>query len=129
MSQSLILLIKRWRTLNLDCKDRLTELSAVAMCTQGILWGLCTSGRDKKPHTFEELATRAHDMKLSIANTMIYWFQKVEKKKKRSEEHLGEVSMGATKEVMVLSTTPLKFDGKEKKIEKSQMKEKKDTEH
>ncbi|KAA0059023.1 ty3-gypsy retrotransposon protein [Cucumis melo var. makuwa] len=28
--------INRWRALSLDCKDRLTELSAVEMCTQGI---------------------------------------------------------------------------------------------
>ncbi|KAA0055959.1 ty3-gypsy retrotransposon protein [Cucumis melo var. makuwa] len=28
--------INRWRALSLDCKDRLTELSAVEMCTQGM---------------------------------------------------------------------------------------------
>ncbi|KAA0065806.1 ty3-gypsy retrotransposon protein [Cucumis melo var. makuwa] len=32
--------INRWRALSLNCKDRLTELSAVEMCTQGMHWGL-----------------------------------------------------------------------------------------
>ncbi|TYK19631.1 ty3-gypsy retrotransposon protein [Cucumis melo var. makuwa] len=32
--------INRWRALSLDCKDRLIELSAVEMCTQGMHWGL-----------------------------------------------------------------------------------------
>ncbi|KAA0057696.1 ty3-gypsy retrotransposon protein [Cucumis melo var. makuwa] len=32
--------INRWRALSLDCKDRLTELSAVEICTQGMHWGL-----------------------------------------------------------------------------------------
>ncbi|KAA0034813.1 ty3-gypsy retrotransposon protein [Cucumis melo var. makuwa] len=60
--------INRWRALSLDCKDRLTELSAVEMCTQGMHWGLLYILQGIKPRTFEELATRAHDMELSIAN-------------------------------------------------------------
>ncbi|CAL2227846.1 unnamed protein product [Prunus armeniaca] len=32
--------INRWRSLSLDCKDRLLEISAVEMCIQGIHWGL-----------------------------------------------------------------------------------------
>ncbi|TYK04542.1 ty3-gypsy retrotransposon protein [Cucumis melo var. makuwa] len=32
--------INRWRALSLDCKDKLTELSAVEMCTQGMHWEL-----------------------------------------------------------------------------------------
>ncbi|KAA0057580.1 ty3-gypsy retrotransposon protein [Cucumis melo var. makuwa] len=60
--------INRWRALSLDCKDRLTELSDVEMCTQGMHWGLLYILQGIKPRTFEELATRAHDMKLSIAN-------------------------------------------------------------
>ncbi|XP_070012921.1 uncharacterized protein [Nicotiana sylvestris] len=32
--------INRWRALSLDCKDRLSEISAVEMCIQGMHWGL-----------------------------------------------------------------------------------------
>ena len=32
--------INRWRSLSLDCKDRLSESSGVAMCIQGMHWGL-----------------------------------------------------------------------------------------
>ena len=60
--------INCWRAASLDCKDRLTELSAVEMCIQGMHWGLFYILQGIKPRTFEELATRAHDMELSIAN-------------------------------------------------------------
>ena len=32
--------INRWRSLSLDCKDRLSEISAIEMCIQGTHWGL-----------------------------------------------------------------------------------------
>ena len=32
--------INRWHSLSLDCKDRLSEISAVEMCIQGMHWGL-----------------------------------------------------------------------------------------
>ena len=32
--------INRWRSLSLDCKDRLSEVSAMEMCIQGMHWGL-----------------------------------------------------------------------------------------
>ncbi|KAM2292456.1 hypothetical protein ACFXTI_027193 [Malus domestica] len=60
--------INRWRNLSLDCKDRLSEISLIEMCIQGMQWGLHYILQGIKPRTFEELATRAHDMELSIAH-------------------------------------------------------------
>ncbi|KAL4596013.1 hypothetical protein ACB092_12G133300 [Castanea dentata] len=59
--------INRWRSLSLDCKDRLSKISAIEMCIQGMHWGLLYILQGIKPRTFEELATRAHDMELSIS--------------------------------------------------------------
>ncbi|KAM1575821.1 hypothetical protein ACFX10_032215 [Malus domestica] len=59
--------INRWRNLSLDCKDRLSEISSIEMCVQGMQWGLHYILQSIKPRTFEELATYAHDMELSIA--------------------------------------------------------------
>ncbi|KAL4649813.1 hypothetical protein ACB092_01G041900 [Castanea dentata] len=59
--------INWWRSLSQDFKDRLFEISTVEMCIQGMPWGLLYILQGIKPRTFEELATRAHDMELSIS--------------------------------------------------------------
>ncbi|KAM1268139.1 hypothetical protein EV2_000521 [Malus domestica] len=59
--------INRWRTLSLDCKDRLSEISSIEMCIQGMQWRLHYILQGIKPWTFEELTTHTHDMELSIA--------------------------------------------------------------
>ncbi|KAK2966171.1 hypothetical protein RJ640_026822 [Escallonia rubra] len=60
--------INRWRSLSLDCKERLSEISAVEMFMQGMHWGLLYILQGNRPASFEELATWAHDMEISIAN-------------------------------------------------------------
>ncbi|KAM1137280.1 hypothetical protein TB1_034689 [Malus domestica] len=60
--------INKWCTLSLDCKDRLSETSSIEMCIQGMQWGFQYIIQGIKPQTFEELATRAHDIELRIAH-------------------------------------------------------------
>ncbi|TYK16284.1 uncharacterized protein E5676_scaffold21G00550 [Cucumis melo var. makuwa] len=92
------------------CKDRLTELSAVEMCTQGMHWELLYILQEIKPCTFEELATRAHDMELSIANRGTKDFHVPEVRKDKKETKSAENVMKSTvKESMVVNMTPLKF--------------------
>lgn len=60
--------INRWRSLSLECKDRLSEALAVDICAQGMEWDILYALQVNKPKTFQGLATRAHDMELTIAN-------------------------------------------------------------
>ena len=59
-------LINHCKSLNLNCKSRLTETYCIEMCIQGKNWGVHYILLGLKPNTFEKLATRAHDMKLSM---------------------------------------------------------------
>ncbi|KAA0038071.1 ty3-gypsy retrotransposon protein [Cucumis melo var. makuwa] len=87
--ESIIDYINRWRAINLDCKDRFTELSTIEMCTQGMHWGLLYILQGIKPHTFEE-------------------------KDKKETKGAEKIVKSTVKEFMVVNTTPLKFSKRKK---------------
>ncbi|KAL0303151.1 UNVERIFIED_CONTAM: hypothetical protein Sradi_6183200 [Sesamum radiatum] len=58
--------INNWRNLSLNCKDTLSEISAVELCIQGMHWELRHNLQAIKPKTFGELATRAHEIEMSF---------------------------------------------------------------
>jgi len=58
--------VNHWRSLSLECKDRLSEASAVEVCAQGMEWDILYALQVNKPKTFQELAIRAHDMEVTI---------------------------------------------------------------
>ncbi|KAM1311052.1 hypothetical protein PS1_007558 [Malus domestica] len=109
--------INRWRTLSLDCKDRLSETSSIEMCIQGMQWGLQYILQGIKPCTFEELATRAHDMELSIA----YHGKKEPIADYKNDKVLGtkveKAAWKPTKEAMTVNTAPVKISTRGKAIQ------------
>ncbi|KAA0044977.1 ty3-gypsy retrotransposon protein [Cucumis melo var. makuwa] len=107
--------INRWRALSLDCKDKLTELSAVEICTQGMHWELLYILQEIKPHTFEELATRAHDMELSITNRGAKDFLVQRTRCDKNEiNDTKKIANSVLNESMVVQETPLKSFSKRK---------------
>ncbi|KAA0025983.1 retrotransposon gag protein [Cucumis melo var. makuwa] len=107
--------INQWRALSLDCKDKLTKLSAVEMCTQGMHWELLYILQGIKARTFEELATRAHDMELSIANGEAKDFLVQRTRSDKNEMNdTKKIANSVLNESMVVQETPLKSFSKRK---------------
>ncbi|CAL9004722.1 unnamed protein product [Prunus brigantina] len=100
--------INRWRSLSLDCKDRLLEISAVEMCIQGMHWGLLYILQGIKPRTFEELATLKHE-------------PVIEHKKKVFGQKTDKPVKKPTKEIMTINTVPVKISTRDKKSEVKRM--------
>jgi len=108
--------INRWRTLSLECKDRLSEASAVEMCTQDMHWDLLYILQMCKPRTFQELGTKAHDMEVTIASRCAHSFYSTESKRDKVEfENNVHFSKGTTKEATSTSTSqPIRIMEKSK---------------
>ncbi|KAA0039179.1 retrotransposon gag protein [Cucumis melo var. makuwa] len=88
--------INQWRALSLNCKDKLTELSAVEMCTQ-------------------ELATRVHDIELSITNRGAKDFLVQRMRSDKNEiNDTKKIANSVLNESMVVQETPLKSFSKRK---------------
>ncbi|KAM1604471.1 hypothetical protein ACFX1Z_030950 [Malus domestica] len=109
--------INKWRTLSLNCKDMLSETSSIEMCIQGMQWGLQYILQGIKPRTFEELATRAHDLELSIA----HHGKKEPIADYKDDKVLGtkveKVVWKPTKEAMTVNTASVKISTRGKAIQ------------
>ncbi|KAM1216947.1 hypothetical protein ACFX2J_013177 [Malus domestica] len=100
--------ISMWRSLSLDCKDQISETFTIEMCVRGMHWGLYYIIQGIKLRTFEELATRSYDMKLSIANHGKKELITDLKKDNVLAPKVDKIGKKPTNEAFIVHTTPIK---------------------
>ncbi|XP_038717270.1 uncharacterized protein LOC120010560 [Tripterygium wilfordii] len=104
--------IERWRNLVLNCKERISESSSIDMCVQGMHWGLLYNLQANMPHSFEELATRAHDLEIQIARHGSHLPSDPRELKKEVKK---DSKPSRTKESMAVTTDPVKISTQKSK--------------
>lgn len=63
--------ISRWRSLNLQCSEKLTEHSAVQMCSNNLLPEIATFVSTAEPQTFEALVSKASNVERQMTRKKI----------------------------------------------------------
>ena len=100
--------ISHWCSLSFECKDRSSEPSTVEMCTQGMEWNVLYVLQMSKPRTFQELATKVHDMGMTIANCRGKASPTFEARKEKGDLKKNvKSSKSSTKESMSVTTSKL----------------------
>ncbi|KAL0291857.1 UNVERIFIED_CONTAM: hypothetical protein Scaly_2616600 [Sesamum calycinum] len=102
-----------WRNLSLKCKDRLSKASTIEMYIQGMHWGLRYILQAILSRSFEKLATRAHDMELSMIASGVEGplVQELRRNKEKQEvKKKGKpFSKAPSKESMAVNVAPFKL--------------------
>jgi len=106
--------INRWRSLSLECKDRLSEASAIEMCARDMEWDPLYVLQMSKPMTFQELVTKAYDMETTIANRRCTPSSSYEFKKDKGDSKKSyKPPKASTNETMTICTEePMRISGK-----------------
>nr|CAN66878.1 hypothetical protein VITISV_028689 [Vitis vinifera] len=114
--ESVVDSINRWHSLSFDYKDRLSEVSVGEMCIQGMHWGLLYILQGIRPRTFKELANRAHDMELSIANHNAKKDLIIDRQRKRHNGKTSDkTSIKPIQESITVNTMSIKISTLDKK--------------
>ncbi|KAK2990776.1 hypothetical protein RJ640_012677 [Escallonia rubra] len=114
--------INKWRALSLDRKERIYEASAVEMCMQGMHWGLLYILQGNKPCTFEELATRGHNMEIAIVSHGGNNPPNCDSHEETKKVKWTWGSKVTTEDSMVVTETPLNISNKHKNEKKDKKK-------